>query len=107
MQALLGCFDAWAAANSLRVVGVRVAGLAFLGSDLPGRREWFDRRMSSRPVRAGARGLVGAREVAGLVEAADVHCVAPEVLRLGPAVHPSPAGCPSTPASPTSCRSGA
>jgi hypothetical protein len=45
LQGLLGCFDAFAAANSLRVVGVRLLGLAFAGSDLPGRRGWFDRRM--------------------------------------------------------------
>ena len=36
LQGLLGCFDAFAGANSLRVVGVRLLGLAFLGSDLPG-----------------------------------------------------------------------
>ncbi len=94
MQALLGCFDTWAAANSLRVVGVRVAGLAFLGSDLPGRREWFDRRMSSGLFAPARRGLVGAREVAGLLKPPSAHCLAPEVLRLGPAVHPAPAGLP-------------
>ena len=94
MQALLGCFDAWAAANSLRVVGVRVAGLAFLGSDLPGRRSWFDRRMSSGLFAPARRGLVGAREVAGLLKPPTAHCLAPEVLRLGPAVHPAPAGLP-------------
>ena len=40
LQGLLGCFDAWAAANSFRVVGVRLLGLAFarLGSARPARR---------------------------------------------------------------------
>ena len=54
LQGLLGCFDGFAGANSLRVVGVRFLGLAFAGSDLPGRRGWFDRRLRTglfRPAR--------------------------------------------------------
>ena len=35
MQGLLGSSDGFAAANSLRVVGVRFFGLAFAGSTLP------------------------------------------------------------------------
>jgi hypothetical protein len=94
MQALLSCFDTWAAANSLRVVGVRVPGVVFLGSDLPGRRAWFDRRMTSGLFRPTRRGLVSAREVAGLLKPPSVHCAAPDVLRLGPAVHPASGSLP-------------
>jgi hypothetical protein len=90
LQGLLGCFDGFAAANSLRVVGVRLLGLAFAGSDLPGRREWFDRRMRTGFFHPARRGLVGAREMAGFLKPPTVHCAAPDVLRLGPAVHPAP-----------------
>jgi hypothetical protein len=94
LQAILGCFDGFTAANSFRVAGVRVLGLAFLGGDLPGLRRWFDRRMDSglfRPLRCG---IVSAREVAGFLKPPTVHCAAPDVLRLGAAVHPSPRNLP-------------
>jgi hypothetical protein len=90
MQALLGCFDAFAAVNSLRVAGMRVLGLWFLGSDIPGRRGWFDRRMASGlfwPVRES---VLTAREIAGLLKPPTVNCRSTNVLRLGPAVHPPP-----------------
>ena len=47
LEGLLGCFDGLAGVNSLAVVGVRLLGMAFAGSDLPGRRGWFDRRMGT------------------------------------------------------------
>jgi hypothetical protein len=95
LQGLLGCFDAFAGANSLRVVGVRLLGLAFAGSDLPGRREWFDRRMNMGLFRPARNGYVTAREMAGLLKPPTVHCAAPEVLRLGPAVYPAPKTLPT------------
>jgi hypothetical protein len=95
VQGLLGCFDAMQGANSLRVVGVRLLGLAFAGSDLPGRRAWFDRRMDTGLFRPARRGYVTAREVAGFLKPPTVHCAAPEVLRLGPAVHPAPRTLPT------------
>jgi hypothetical protein len=95
LQGLLGCFDAFAAANSFRVVGVRLFGLAFLGSDLPGRRGWFDRRMRTGVFRPARRGFVSAREVAGFLKPPSVHCAIPEVLRLGPAVFPAPKTLPT------------
>jgi hypothetical protein len=94
LQALLGCFDGWAAANSFRAVGVRLLGLAFLGSDLPGRRTWFDRRMDTGLFRPARRGVVGAREVAGFLKPPTAFCAAPDVLRLGAAVYPPPHGLP-------------
>lgn len=90
LQGVLGCFDGFAGANSLRVVGVRFLGLAFAGSDLPGRRGWFDRRLKTGLFRPGRRDYVTAREMAGLLKPPTVKCAAPEVLRLGPAVYPAP-----------------
>jgi len=95
LQGLLGCFDACAAANSLRVVGVRLLGLAFAGSDLPGRRGWFDRRMRTGLFAPARRDYVSAREMAGLLKPPTVHCAAPDVLRLGPAVYPAPKTLPT------------
>ncbi len=96
LQGLLGCFDAFAGANSFRVVGVRLLGLAFAGSDLPGRRDWFDRRMNTGLFRPARRnGYVTAREMAGLLKPPTVHCAAPDVLRLGPAVYPAPKTLPT------------
>ncbi len=94
LQGLLGCFDAWAAANSFRVVGVRLLGLAFLGSDLPGRRSWFDRRMDTGLFRPARQGVVSAREVAGFLKPPTINCAAPDVLRLGAAVYPPPRNLP-------------
>jgi hypothetical protein len=94
LQGLLGCFDGWAAANSFRVVGVRLLGLAFLGADLPGRRSWFDRRIDTGLFRPARQGIVGAREVAGFLKPPTINCAAPDVLRLGAAVYPPPRGLP-------------
>jgi hypothetical protein len=95
MQGLLGSFDGFAAANSLRVVGVRFFGLVFAGSDLPGRRGWFERRMGSGLFRPGRKDYVTAGEMAGLLKPPSVHCAAPEVLRLGPSVYPAPKSLPA------------
>jgi hypothetical protein len=95
LHGVLGCFDAWQGANSLRVVGVRFLGLAFAGSDLPGRRAWFDRRANSGLFRPGRKDYVTAREMAGFLKPPTVHCAAPEVLRLGPAVYPAPRALPT------------
>lgn len=95
LQGLLGCFDGFAGANSLRVVGIRFLGLAFAGSDLPGRRGWFDRRMKTGLFRPARRDFVTAREMAGLLKPPTVKCAAPEVLRLGPAVYPAPRNLPT------------
>ena len=60
LQAILGCFDAFAAANCFRVVGVRAFGVAFLGADLPRRRSSFDRRMRTGLFRPSRSGVVSA-----------------------------------------------
>ena len=106
MQALLGCFDAWAAANSLRVVGVRVPGWRSPAQISRGGAPGLTGACDSGLFRPARRGLVSAREIAGLLKPPSVHCAAPDVLRLGPAVHPAPRASPSSPGSPTWCRSG-
>lgn len=95
LHGLLACFDSMAGANSLRVVGVRVLGVAFLGSDLPGRRAWLDYRIRRGLFKPARRCHVTAREMAGLLKPPTVHCAAPEVLRLGPAVYPAPKTLPT------------
>ncbi len=95
LHGLLACFDSMAGANSLRVVGVRVLGVAFLGSDLPGRRAWLDYRMRRGLFKPARRCHVTAREMAGILKPPTVHCAAPEVLRLGPAVYPAPKTLPT------------
>lgn len=90
LEGLLGCFDGLAAENHLRVVGLRIPGLAFLGSDLPGRRRRFDRRMQTGLFRPARRGLVTPSEIAGLLKPPTVHCHAPNVLRSGGAIPPPP-----------------
>ena len=95
LHGLLACFDSMAGANSLRVVGVRVLGVAFLGSDLPGRRAWLDYRMRRGLFKPSRRCHVTAREMAGMLKPPTVHCSVPEVLRLGPAVYPAPKTLPT------------
>jgi hypothetical protein len=95
LHGLLACFDSLAGANSLRVVGVRMLGVAFLGSDLPGRRSWLDRRMRTGLFHPARRSYVTAREMTGFLKPPTVHCSVPEVLRLGPAVYPAPKTLPT------------
>jgi hypothetical protein len=95
LHGLLACFDSMAGANSLRVVGVRVLGVAFLGSDLPGRRAWLDYRMRRGLFKPARRCYVTAREMAGMLKPPTVQCAVPEVLRLGPAVYPAPKTLPT------------
>ena len=38
---------------------------------------------------------MGAREIAGFLKPPSVHCAAPEVLRLGPALYPAPKTLPT------------
>jgi hypothetical protein len=95
LHGLLACFDSMAGANSLRVVGVRLLGVAFLGSDLPGRRDWLDRRMRTGLFCPARTSHVTAREMTGFLKPPTVHCSVPEVLRLGPAVYPAPKTLPT------------
>ncbi len=95
LAGMLAAFDAFAGENHLRVSGLRVPGVAFLGSDLPGRRRRFDRRLASGLFRPARRRLVTASEVAGLLKPPSKRCPAPNVLRSGGAVPPPPRALPT------------
>ena len=95
IQALLGAFDAFAGDNHFRVSGVRIPGIAFLGSDLPGRRRRFDRRLATGLFRPARRRLVTATEIAGLLKPPTVKCAATNVVRSIGVVPPPPSSLPT------------
>jgi hypothetical protein len=95
LGALLAAFDAFAAENHLRASGLRLGGLAFLGSDLPGRRWWFDLRLRSGLHRPARRGLVTPSEIAGLLKPPGARCHAANVERSAGAIPPPPPGLPA------------
>jgi hypothetical protein len=92
---LLTAFDAFAGHNHLRVSGVRIPGVAFLGSDLPGRRGRFDRRLATGLFRPARRRIVTVSEIAGLLKPPSAKCAAPNVLRCGGILSPPPPGLPT------------
>jgi hypothetical protein len=95
LAATLAAWDVFAGENHLRVCGLRIPGVAFLGSDLPGRRRWFDRRLDSGLFRPAQRRVVTGSEIAGLLKPPSKRCTAPNVLRSGGAVPPPPRGLPT------------
>jgi hypothetical protein len=95
LLALLAAFDAFAGENHWRVSGLRIPGVAFLGSDLPGRRGRFDRRLASGLFSPARRRLVTATEVAGLLKPPTARCPVPQVLRSAGAIPPPPDGLPT------------
>jgi hypothetical protein len=95
LAAVLAAFDAFAGENHLRVSGLRIPGVAFLGSDLPGRRGGFDRRLASGLFRPARRRVVTASEIAGLLKPPSKRCTASNVLRSGGAVPPPPRKLPT------------
>jgi hypothetical protein len=94
-QAILASFDTFAGDNHFRACGLRIPAVAFLGSDLPGRRQDFDRRVACGLFRPRRRRVVTASEIAGLLKPPSVKCAAPNVLRSGGAVPPAPARLPT------------
>ncbi len=95
LAAMLAAFDAFAGENHLRVSGLRIPGVAFLGSDLPGRRRRFDSRLASGLFRPARRRVVTASEIAGLLKPPTRRCTVPNVLRCGAAVVPPPRSLPT------------
>ena len=95
LAGVLAAFDAFAGENHLRVSGLRIPGAAFLGSDLPGRRGGFDRRMATGLFRPARRRVVTASEIAGLLKPPSKRCAAPNVLRSGGVVPPPPRQLPT------------
>lgn len=95
LSAILTAFDAFDGENHLRVSGLRVPGVAVLGSDMPWRRRRFDRRLSSGLFRPARRRVVTASEIAGLMKPPTRRCAEPNVLRTGAAVGPPPRALPT------------
>jgi hypothetical protein len=91
LRSLLAGFDQLAGRNWLRPAGVAIPGLAFLGSDLPGRRWWVDRRIASGLFRPARTSVVTARELAGFLKPPTLRCRADNVLRSGALVAAAPA----------------
>jgi hypothetical protein len=92
MRGLLASFEPMATArNWLRVSGIPIPGLGFLGSDLPVRRRSFDHRANTglfRPARRG--GIVSARECVGWLKPPTLRCIDENVLRSGALVSAPP-----------------
>jgi hypothetical protein len=95
LLALLTAFDVFAGENHLRVSGLRIPGVAFLGSDLPGRRGRFDRRLRSGLFAPARRRVVTATEIAGLLKPPTVKCSASQVARSIGAIPAAPDGLPT------------
>jgi len=95
LVALLAAFDTFAGENHLRASGFPLPGLTFIGSDLPGRRGRFDRRVVTERFRPARRRLVTAGEIAGLLKPPTARCPSANVLRAGAAVGPPPRGLPT------------
>jgi hypothetical protein len=90
MSGLLAAFRPLAGRNYLRASGLPIPGLAFLGSDVPLRRESFDRRFASGLFRPARKTILTARELAGFLKPPTVHCGERDVLRSGALLSPPP-----------------
>ncbi|MBS1845672.1 MAG: hypothetical protein JST53_14745 [Actinobacteria bacterium] len=90
---MAGIRDAFARSadrNYLRVRGIPLLGLDFLGSDLPGRRRRFDRRAETGLFRPARRAVVTAAEVIGFLKPPTLACPVEAVLRSGAVLSPPP-----------------
>jgi hypothetical protein len=90
MRGLLAAFGPFSDRNWLRASGVRLAGLAFLGSDLPGRRRHFDRRLAGGLFGPARRSVLTTVEIGGFLKPPTVNCPAANVLRSGALLAPPP-----------------
>src|SRR5260221_7543583 len=95
MYGMLGGLHAFDGVTHRRVSGLRITGVAFLGSDLPGRRRRFDRRFATGLFRPARRRVVTTSEIAGLMKPPSKRCASPNVLRSGGAVPPPPRELPT------------
>jgi hypothetical protein len=97
MRGLLAALDTLTAENHLRVAGLRVGGLGFLGADLPWRRRAFDRRMTSGRFTPHRRSVVTASEIACLLSPPTSQCAAQNVARSPGSIPAPPRGLPTYP----------
>jgi hypothetical protein len=91
MRSLLAAFEPFAERNWLRVSGLAIPGLAFLGSDLPVRRARFDRRERTGLFRPARQTILTGREIAAFLKPPTARCPAENVLRSGALLAPPPA----------------
>jgi hypothetical protein len=94
MGSLLSAFEPLADRNWLRVAGLEIPGIAFLGSDLPWRRRRFDRRLATGLFRPARRNVLTTAELAGFLKPPTSRCVVENVLRSGALLSPPPADLP-------------
>jgi hypothetical protein len=90
MAGLRDAFATTSDRNHLRVRGLPLLGLDFFGSDLPGRRRSFDRRVDSGLFRPAGRNVVTAAEVAGFLKPPTKDCTPANVARSGALLSPAP-----------------
>jgi hypothetical protein len=90
MRGLLAAFGPFSDRNWLRASGIHLAGLAFLGADLPVRRRRFDSRLESGLFRPARRSVVTTAEIAGLLKPPTVNCRVDNVVRSGALLAPAP-----------------
>jgi hypothetical protein len=83
LKNLEAAFAGTADRNHLRVRGVSLLGLGFLGSDVPWRRGRFDRRFRSGLFRPARKNVITTPEVAGFLRPPTGACPVREVLRSG------------------------
>ena len=95
VKALETCFRQFSGQNHFRVVGVRLLGVAFVGSDSWFRRWYFDRRFDSGLFRPARRSIVNAREIAALLKPPTKHCRGQNIVRLGGVIPRAPQSLPT------------
>ncbi len=83
MTNLLAAFESLGDRNWLKASGLPIPGLAFLGSDLPGRRGRFDRRFKTGLFKPARRNIIAAREIAGFLKPPTIYLSDENVLRSG------------------------
>jgi hypothetical protein len=86
LRNLVAAFASTEDRNHLRVCGLPLLGMGFLGSDLPWRRRRFDRRVATGLFRPARRSVVTTAEIAGFLKPPTANCAVAEVLRSGAAL---------------------
>lgn len=93
-RSLLAAFSQFDGDNELRLSGLRLGSVDFVGSDVPVRRQWFDYReriQYFRPAHGhGKKNVVNASEIWGLLKPPSARCPERNIVRSGPYVGPAP-----------------
>jgi hypothetical protein len=84
LRGVLASFEPLASdRNWLRVSGLPIPGVSFVGADLPIRRRGFDRRIATGLFRPARRCVVSGREIVGWLKPPTKRCGADNILRAG------------------------